>query len=230
MRIMSALAKAPEEPAPLTAETWLNDLDNRETIFVLAYLRDLDVVAACREAGYAESMAQTRAYTWLRNNQTCEKPHVARAIQFGMDARAEALLVDAYMVVEELKAIAFADPRKAMDWSAYINETEDELGAEGGEPIMVIKTVSNRVTLRNAEDLDKATAHAIKAVKQDKDGNVSITFHDKAPALQLLARHLGMAAGAVQVRAQVDHRHLHIHAGMPPKEAAQAWMDTIKDD
>jgi hypothetical protein len=132
-----------------------------------------------------------------------------------------------------LKAIAFADPREAVTWAAHITESEDE--DDDGDVVRVTKTVSNSVLLKNAEDLPRSIAHAIKSITQDKDGNVRVQFHDKAPALQLLARHLGMAAGSIKIEHGGTVRHAHAHVMIDPethtpKDAAEAWRDMLTGD
>ena len=84
----------------------------------------------------------------------------------------------------QLKNIAGADIRKAVVWSG--RETQEEL--KNGK---VIIRAANDVLLKASDEIDDATAAAIAEISQGAHG-VRIKFHDKAAALDKLARHLGL--------------------------------------
>jgi phage terminase small subunit len=218
---MTALIET-ELPPALTTENWLDDLSGQEQRFVLEYLKNYDVLAACRAGGYADSMADSKAYGWVRNGGA--KPNVARAVEFGRKMLNDALLLDAYMVLREAKAIATADIRRAVKWrGSHVEETDND---EGGDVLVVKRTVTNLVEFVPSDELPDDIARAVAEVGQDANGNVKLKMHPKVPALQLLAKSLGMltdtvkhvgpGGGPVQV--------LHVHAEMSPKQAAEAWQ------
>lgn len=75
-------------------------LTNKERIFVLEYLFDLNPERAARAAGFAKSMAQTKAYQWVSNSKV--KPHVYAAIQEAMAKRGRRVERSADEVVKAL--------------------------------------------------------------------------------------------------------------------------------
>lgn len=218
----------PDEIPALTADTWHEGLDEREQLFVLEWLKDMNVKAAAIRAGYAETVAMTHAFGWLSKTQ-CTKPHVARAVEFFLEMRREALAADAYMIFEEVKAIALSDLRRIATWRAHRIEEEDEEDVDG---IVRVRTiVSNTIELVNSEDLADADAKAIKEITQDKDGNVTVKLHDKSRAITHLAKMLGL--GTTQTVKHVGAGGgpiTHVHVGMTAKEAADAWRDMIAGD
>jgi len=76
----------------------------------------------------------------------------------------------------ELARIAFADPRRAMDWGM----------AQGPEGRMI-----QYVTLKDSKDVDDDTARSVSEVWQTNQG-IRFKFHDKPQALERLGRALGM--------------------------------------
>ena len=221
--------------AEITAENWLDGLDDRETIFVLEYLKTLNVRAAARAAGYAERVAITTAYLWVTppsgapSSDSKRKPLVYRAVQFGLDQRRNEQLVTAEMVIRELKAIAFVNPRKALKWRAHkVTETdEDHVDPDNPDQVTTREIVSNTVEVFDSESLDDETAAAIKEIRQNADGSVTIKFHDKRAALQDLAKHLGIMDERVRHLGPTGGPVQVITTDMTPEEAAKAWQASL---
>lgn len=219
-----------EEIPELTAENWLDELSHAEQLFALEYLKSYNLLDACRAGGFADTMAQSKAYDWVSKSSKA-KPHLSRAIHFARDMLTQAELIDTRLVVRQLKAIATADPRKVMDWRAERITSADEDPNSPDGVVTVREVVSNTITLKSSDEIDDETAAAISEVSQDQHGNVRIKFHPKVPALQMLARHLGMEAGDLGVRLKgFDGGAIKsVNVQMTAKEAAEAWRQ-IADD
>lgn len=145
----------------------------RQELFVEHYLADPEFNGerAALKAGYSPKTAKTMASLNLR------KPHIAEAIRAALAKRAERIEITQDMVVRELAAIAFSDPRRFFD-------------ADG--------------TLKAPKDWDDVTAAALSAIENEEiyEGRGEAREHigttrkvkrwDKVKALELLGRHLGM--------------------------------------
>lgn len=163
-----------EPPAPkLTA---------KERAFVEEYLVDLNGTQAAIRAKYSPKSAAVIASENLR------KPHIAAAIE---RALAERPGVTRARVVEELAAIAFSDVRKVADWGiATVVKTRGKKRR---------RVQVSRLTLHESSGLEPSEAAAISEVSQAANGTLRIKLHDKAAALDKLARVLAM------FRERVEH-------------------------
>lgn len=221
------------EPEPLTPENWLDGLSDQQRAFVLEYLVDLNVQRAAKAAGYSDHVSRTVAYMWITHPG--HRPEVFRAIQFALEARRRDLMVTGDMIIREAAALAFSDMRRAARWRSHRIEEQDEIDAEDGT-IVVRTTVSNTVELVASDDLDDATAKAIKEIRQDKDGNVSIKFHEKGQALYALMRHLGLVDELKDAGRRMGLGQQGQIAGpgdavnATAKQAGEAFRDLIEGD
>lgn len=219
------------ENTEITAENWLDGLDDRERIFVVEYLKSLNVKRSAIKAGYSEIMAMTTAYLWVSPPTDAEvsnskrKPKVYRAVQFGLEQRRRETLVTADMVVRELKSIAFADPRELMAWDTTTETEEDS--DDGGETLVVRKIVSNSVRLKSSDAISDEMASAIKEIRQNQDGSITIKLHDKRAALADLGKHLGIMDDRVRHLGPTGGPVEVISAEMDPQEAARLWQASI---
>jgi len=206
------------------ADNWLEGLDDREAMFVLEYLKDLRVERAAMAAGYAATVAKTHAYTWVRDTKV--KPKVYAAVQHALALRRDQMQITADMVVSRLKALAYADMRKVAAWRAHRISETDETG-EGGDTITIRETTSNTVEIVPSDILDDDSAAAIKSIKQDKDGNVTVEMHNPVPALMALAKHLGIMDERVRHLGPSGGPVQVITTDMTPEEAAKAWQASL---
>lgn len=171
------------------------ELDSRERRFVSEYLIDLDACRAAIAAGYSDTMARTKAYTWASNGKA--KPHVYSAILKAMEAREKRTNITADRVLTELAKIGFSDIRKAVKWQSSLITEEDN--PDGGDVLVVKTVVTNNVQLVASEDLDSDTAACIAEVSQNASGGMKIKLHDKRAALVDIGRHLGMFKEKLEV-------------------------------
>lgn len=166
-------------------------LTDQEDRFVQHYLISMNVPQSARKAGYAESIANGTAYSWVRNPDF--KPRVYKAIQAGKKARARRMEVTADRVLQELARIAFFNLGEIADWD------EDSM------------------RFIPKEDLTAEQTAAMSAVKSkrtstvNEDGTVTerneleIKLHDKIQAMREMAKHLGVAdhvrvSGSIEIR------------------------------
>lgn len=150
------------------------NLDNKEKAFINEYLIDLDPERAAKAAGYANSMARTKAYGWVSNSKQNTKPHLYQALIKKLNKRNEKLDITAERVLLEYKRMGFADPRKVMSWD------------------------NEGVYLKGSDSLTDDEAAIISEVsyKETKDGmHVSVKMHDKKDPLDKLAKFTGLLDG-----------------------------------
>ena len=133
--------------------------------FVLEYLVDLNGTQAAIRAGYSKHTAGQIA------DELLKKPEIKAAIKQEMDKRAARTEITADRVIRELAAIGFADTTRAI----YVKR--------------------GKVQVVDTEKLPEEVRRAISEIKQTvtpAGGSLSIKFHDKKGALQLLGQHLGI--------------------------------------
>lgn len=142
---------------------------DQERLFATEYLVDYNAFAAAKRAGYSDSIAEHAVRALVG------KPCIRTIIETALDARARHALIKADRIVEELAAIAFADP------AALFNH-------DG--------------TLRPLRDIPEPTRRAMATV-EFKNGSLTVKFADKLRALELLARHLGIAPEQLTLNANL---------------------------
>jgi phage terminase small subunit len=131
------------------------ELTNKERIFVLEYLLDLNPERAARAAGFAKSMAHTKAYQWVSNSKT--KPHVYAAIQSAMKKREKRVERSAEEVVKALWEMGELDIAEFMvvDSGGAIQAIPlDQIPAEKRKYINKIK---GKRTIRESSDGSMST-------------------------------------------------------------------------
>lgn len=151
-------------------------LSTKHRRFVAEYLIDLNATQAAIRAGYSPTTAKQQGARLLTNAD------IAAAIAAGTGRQLEKLEITADRVKEEIARIAFLDPRACFD-------------AEGN--------------LLPIGELPTAVAAALAQfdiVKQNittGDGKVDVVHRlkwaDKMRALELLAKHFGIAKEVVEV-------------------------------
>ncbi len=138
---------------------------DRQEMFCREYIIDFNASRAAKAAGYSDRSAGQIGHDNLK------KPEIQKYLKQLMQERSGRVGVTADMVVQELKLIAFGDPRKIIKWSG---DTAD---------------------IKDSDELNKDEIAMVGGVvhKKGKYGNtVEIKFNDKISALDKLARHLGI--------------------------------------
>jgi phage terminase small subunit len=135
----------------------------RQQTFVQEYLIDLNAKRAAERAGYKPGYARHASVQLLR------APAIRAAVAAGMAERARRTQITADRVLQEYARIAFADIRRMTDW-----------GKAG-------------IELREQHVLSDDDAAAIAEVSRPGSANtMRLKLYDKRPALEALARHLGV--------------------------------------
>lgn len=137
-------------------------LSPKHRLFVRQYCRTRNGTKSAILAGYSEKTAGSIG------NELLQKPEIADAIEIGIARLADKIDVDAERVIQEYARIAFARPDDVVRW-------ED-----------------GKLVLTDIDDLDDATLASIAEVTHTASGDIRIKFHDKAKALEALARHLDL--------------------------------------
>ena len=145
-------------------------LTARQARFVNEYLIDLNGTQAVIRAGYRTRSPEVHASRLLA------RPLVAKAITAAQAARAKRTEITADRVIHELARIAFADVRDVVQWGKHL------------------------VTLRPSSELTAEQAASIATIEADVTARangtpqlkIRVRMHDKAQALQTLARHFGL--------------------------------------
>lgn len=137
-------------------------LNPKHRLFVRQYCRTRNATRSAILAGYSEKTAGAIG------GELLQKPEIAEAIEIGIARLAERIDVDAERVIQEYARIAFARPDDVIRW-------------EG-----------NKLVITDIDDLDDDTLASIAEVTQTASGDLRIKFHDKAKALEALARHLDL--------------------------------------
>lgn len=151
-------------------------LSAKQQRFVTEYLIDMNATQAAIRAGYS---AKTAGAIGAEN---LKKPQISEAIENarrGVEQRTEVTLD---RVINELAAIAFADPRDAVRWGKDVYQTESDDGT-------IIR--SSGVELIDSDQISHQIALAISEVSNTRNG-VAVKFHNKVQALTMLGKHLGL--------------------------------------
>jgi len=140
----------------------------KQKLFVEEYLVDLNATQAAIRAGYSPKWANKQAHTLIDKNR-----QIAKAIQEALAEREKRTEITSDMVLRELARIAFSDTRN--------------LYREDG-------------SMKLPHELDDDTAASLAGVdtfEETSEGMVigytrKVKRWDKAKALELLGKHLGM--------------------------------------
>ena len=172
------------------------DLDTEKQVrFVEEYLIDLNATQAAIRAGYSEKTAT------VCGAQNLTKPNISKAIEEALASRSDRTNAEADRVVLELVRLAYSRLTDAVKWN------------------------KKGITLHDSENLPDDVKAAISEVKETRSPNGAITitvkFHSKPKALELLARHLGML---------IDRRELTTPPGKPIEIKQTGLSAEVADD
>lgn len=169
--------------------------------FVEEYLCDLNATRAYVRAGYKARghAAETNAARLLRNAE------VAAAVRAAQAARSKRTEVTQDAVLNELRRIAFLDPRKVMTWGP------------------------DRVTFLPSDTLTDDEAACVVEASQtvtETGGTIRVKLADKVAALTLLGKHLGLFQEAPAPPPAVA-----VNVGVPfdPSQYTDAELRQLRD-
>ena len=150
-------------------------LNERERLFCLEYIKDLNGVQAAKRAGYAEAGAGVQATRLLK------KANVASYIGELKEARNKRLEIDADTVIKELAKIGLADIADYVDISS------------SGVKIKDFKKIKHTSVVSSVSE----------TTYEDKT-TVTLKMHDKVKALELLGKHTGIFDDAGKAKPNED--------------------------
>lgn len=106
------------------------DLNERQTLFVLEYIKDFNASRAARDAGYSEKTAGSQGFDLLK------KPEIQQAIAKALEERTERLKVDADWVLQRAVELWNANlghllvtPENGMPYYDLSKATPEQLAA-----------------------------------------------------------------------------------------------------
>lgn len=183
-----------------------------DRVFIIEYLKDLDVPRAALAAGYSKSMANSKAFQWVSHGNV--KPLVFEAIQAGLKKRLDRNEMTVDRVIKELSRIAFVDTRKLFDERGVLKpvHTLDDDTAAALESVEVIEKES------------------VTRLDEDENGNpVKVTepvftrkakMHSKMAAMGLAMQYLGVLKTRVE--------HTGANGGDIPVKISVEFVDAKK--
>ncbi len=173
-------------------------LTAKEARFVELYVLYNDVRKAAEEAGFAKTVATTKAYMWVSDGKA--KPHVYAAVQAARAKLSERTGISQERVLAEYAKLGFADIRKAVRWKSNIltHQVDPDTGEAAGVYVSTVELI-------DSDKLDDDIAACVSEVGLSKTGDLKIKFHDKKGALDSIARHLGMFVDKTEVEVTVKH-------------------------
>lgn len=170
----------PKRPARKASTTQATSPLDRRARFVAAYLLEPNATKAARAAGYTDKNARSQGSRLLTNAD------IWRAIAEAREARAARVQVDQDRVVQELAAVGFADMADFLVLGPNGSVTFDWKHLPPGASRAIMELVVDEYT--------EGSGEAARPVRRTK-----LKLHPKIPALELLARHVGM----------LIHKHEH---------------------
>ena len=151
---------------PASESTALPPLTAKQQVFVEEYLVDLNATQAAIRAGYAKKTAR------FIGCENLTKPNIAAAITTAMQERSARVQLEADDVLQHLKAIALSNICNYLSYGP------------------------NGVVLKDSRGLTDVQSAAIEEVAETvgSKGRRTVTFklHDKAKAINMAMKHLGL--------------------------------------
>ncbi len=143
----------------------------KQARFIDEFLISLNATKAAIAAGYAEKTARSIGA------ENLTKPHIVEEIARRQKADSVRMDIAKDRVLQELARVAFCDIRDVVCW---VTIQDKESGSE-----------RQIVGLVDSDDISDDAAASIAELRQTRDGIV-LKMRDKLPALDKLARHLGL--------------------------------------
>ena len=183
-----------------------NKLTDRQRRFIDEYLIDLNATQAALRAGYKKLSVQRNAYRLLAN------PAIRDAITAAMTERAERTQVTQDRVIKEIAALAFSDMGDFLTLLPDGNLALEWAALPQGATRLIAEIVQDEYTERRGEEKRKVKRTRFK-------------LHPKLPALDALAKHLGIYS---------DRKHVdvtgHLTLASEPLPATARWLEETLGD
>ena len=167
---------------------WAKDLNDREFVFVSAYLENFRPRDAGLRAGFPASSAHTRAW------EMKQRLHVRDAIDAALHEKMPALKLT---IAERLMAVIGAKPEDYFKWGDQkVTETVgDGFDADGNPKFKTRKTTRQTLTLTPSSKLTPQQLAAVKGVKKrinNAGTTLELQLHDPMMAIDRIAALLNL--------------------------------------
>lgn len=172
-------------------------LNDRQELFCLEYMKDLNATQAAIRAGYSENTAANIGFENLR------KPNIQNRISELLEERNNAVKVDAQYVLKRLLEIDQMD-------------VKDILNDDGTIKPILEWPKSWRTTLSGMDITELSNDGDIEAILK------KVKWPDKVRNLELLGKHVDVSAFQEVVRATTD-LHIKDYTDMTLEEASDAY-------
>lgn len=155
--------------------------------FVKYYERSKDKAQSCIYAGYPEKNAKRMA------NKLLNDPRIKLYLQYLDTKKLQSAGVSKASVLAELAVMGFSNIMDFMEVHNTTLASKDKNGAilrdkDNNE----ITSTYQSLIIKKETQIPIEQWKAVKSLKQDKDGNITITLHDKLPALKEISDILGL--------------------------------------
>ncbi|MDL2318081.1 terminase small subunit [Eubacteriales bacterium OttesenSCG-928-A19] len=159
-------------------------LNDRQQLFVEEYLVDRNATQAAIRAGYSKKAAKQIGSRLLTNEDVATEIQARRAVV------SEKLEITQERVLQELAAIGFA---RMPNYATVTTEPAEKLGIHPitGEVTLLPAGWDQYVKVIDTAALSDIQGAAIASIKQGAHG-IEVKLHDKARALEMLGKHLGI--------------------------------------
>lgn len=159
----------------------LPELTPMQRRFVKEYFVDFEGKAAAIRAGYSPTIASAQASKMLK------QPHIAEALAKETKKKEYEIDIDANRTLLELARISYFDPRQVLEWETIAAAEDGEPSDDDDEGGKKVRVGDFMLRIKDAKDLSDDAAAAIKEFKIDDKG-ITVKFHDKLRALEVLAK------------------------------------------
>lgn len=202
-----------------------NEITDQQKDFCKYYIETKwNGTESAKLAGYSENTATEQASRLLRNVKVRE--YLSELIEDTLGKQRGQLRYD---VLSELTEIAFADVTN--DINVVTKEIQEpvlnEDGLETGETVTHEEQVVEIIDTKKSKQ-----SRAIKSIKQDRFGAITIEYHDKNSALDKLGKYGGLW---VDQNINIDNSDHSInntidYSSLSPEEAKQLFMNKLNED
>jgi len=183
----------------------MSELNDQEQVFVDNYLINLSPYESAIAAGYAESTAKVKAWSWVSHSKCPDhKMHVYNAVQKAMKKRSEKTGIDAQWVLNKLALLAEFNINKFIrvvngnpvydfskatedDWYCITEITFDTINKAMGDDLIEVE----RVKLKSVDKLKAIQLAGNHVSVQAFNEKTTVEVVDKAAILTKARKRAG---------------------------------------
>ena len=157
-------------------------LENRQhEAFCQLYAKNLNKVDSYLEAYQSDANPINHQGASSSATRILKDIKVQTRINELADHTAKDLQISKYRILEDIQNEIAIDPFDALEWTA-----------------------SGNLVLRDVKDIPIEVRKTIKSLKQNKNGQIEVSFYDKQRAREMLMKHLGMLSERIDLHVTHD--------------------------